>query len=461
MATDLVSPLPPVSPTDSAAAPTPPLADASYLYVHPFNLFPENPLPSNIQQLGTDSITFNPDGSMSLDGHSSIQDSSTQSEAVNSPPPQSQQTSSDTANQAPTQTPQQRLAHYKDWLATTPSPPPLASRARRPRPEELEPLHPSKNGLPANLNYNIAQLKQFASEYKLRRGGNKGVLRQRLHAHLLRSWYATRIQAAYRGYLFRRYLRTKGLSTPARRPTNTSNDEELESLEPVDSIPFDQLFVIPNAGGVPTVYDVDVLRKLVRTQHEREKAPYDPYTNVPFRLGELDRLQEEARVKRLLGRDRVEMVMGATGEVVEVQLVVVENPEAMAANLFRLRIVDLCSRLDSLGHITNPSWFFGLDVNGWRRLCVELSDIWSYRAQLPRDVKARVAGDFPIAIPSRALSHAEIRHRAMNQAERMVHRGVDRDSKMLGANYLLIALTLVSPEAAEALPWLYQAGRLS
>ena len=140
---------------------------------------------------------------------------------------------------------------------------------------------------------------------------------------------------------------------------------------------------------------------------------------------------------------------------------VVVDPEAVAANLFRLRIIDLCSQLDSLGHITNPSWFFNLGTEGWRRLCVELADIWAYRAQLPRDVKARVAGDFPVPIPPRTLSNSEIRPRGLHQAERMVHRGVNRDSKMLGANYLLIALTLVSPDAAEALPWLYQAGRLS
>jgi hypothetical protein len=430
--------------------------DPSYVYNMPFAMFPENPLPSNMHSstplqieshawLGAGPVAFHPDDSMVLDGNSPIQGPSTQSNAVNS---------TKIVNSS------QKLEDYREWLANTPNYPPLAPRARKPRPEELEPLHPSKNGLPTNLNYNIAQLKQFASEYKLRRTGNKGVLRQRLHAHLMRSWYATRIQAIYRGHLIRRYLRAKGLLTPA-RPKNTSNAEELESLEPVSDIPLDRLFVILNAGGMSTIYDVDVLRKLVRTQREREKAPYDPYTNVPFSLGDLERLQEEGRLKRLLERDRVEGVLAATGKVVEIQPMVVIDPEVVAANMFRLRIIELCSQLDSLGHITNPSWFLNLGTDGWRRLCVELSDIWDYRAQLSREVKARVAGDFPVPIPSRTLSNAEIRHRAMNQAERMVHRGVDHDSKMLGANYLLIALTLVSPEAAEALPWLYQAGQLS
>lgn len=435
--------------------------DSSYVYNNPFAMhsethFPSNMLHNNLSQMGpihwqmpeAGSVLFGTDGSMILNGEL-IQDPSSQHEIVNS----------DSAEAPTCPIPQEQLVNYKEWLNNTPKPLPLTPRARRPRPEELEPIYPSKIGLPTNLNFNIAQLKQIASEYKLLRGGNKEVLRQRVHAHLVRSWFASKIQAFYRGHIFRRYLRAKGMSTPA-RPKNASNDEELETLEPVLNIPLDQLFVIPNAGGVPTIYNVVVLRKLVQTQREREKAPYDPYTNVPFALGDLERLQEEGRLKRLLGRDRVELVLAESGQV-EVQPLVVIDPEAVVANLFRLRIIDLCSQLDSLGHITNPSWFLNLGVEGWRGLCVELSDIWSYRAQLPRDVKARVAGDFPVPIPSRLLSNAEIRHRAMNQAERMVYRGVDRDSKMLGANYLLIALTLVSPEAAEVLPWFYQSGRLS
>ena len=39
--------------------------------------------------------------------------------------------------------------------------------------------------------------------------------------------------------------------------------------------------------------------------------------------------------------------------------------------------------------------------------------------------------------------------------ENLVTKGIDRDSKVLGALYILTALTLVSPDAAEARPELY------
>jgi hypothetical protein len=40
--------------------------------------------------------------------------------------------------------------------------------------------------------------------------------------------------------------------------------------------------------------------------------------------------------------------------------------------------------------------------------------------------------------------------------EKIVNTGVDRDSKSLGAYYVLSALTLVNTEAATSLPWLFQ-----
>jgi hypothetical protein len=44
----------------------------------------------------------------------------------------------------------------------------------------------------------------------------------------------------------------------------------------------------------------------------------------------------------------------------------------------------------------------------------------------------------------------------LQSMETMVNTGIDKDSRSLGAYYVLGALTLVNEEAANALPWLYQ-----
>jgi hypothetical protein len=39
--------------------------------------------------------------------------------------------------------------------------------------------------------------------------------------------------------------------------------------------------------------------------------------------------------------------------------------------------------------------------------------------------------------------------------EKIIKSGINRESKCLGCNYVLCAITLVNVEAAQALPWLY------
>ena len=51
----------------------------------------------------------------------------------------------------------------------------------------------------------------------------------------------------------------------------------------------------------------------------------------------------------------------------------------------------------------------------------------------------------------------DLRKNILDVIEKFVVTGVDKDSKYLGASYVLSALTLVNIDAATALPWLYQA----
>ena len=43
--------------------------------------------------------------------------------------------------------------------------------------------------------------------------------------------------------------------------------------------------------------------------------------------------------------------------------------------------------------------------------------------------------------------------------ENLILNGISKDSKSLGAYYILGALTIVNANAAESLPWLYQSFR--
>jgi len=92
----------------------------------------------------------------------------------------------------------------------------------------------------------------------------------------------------------------------------------------------------------------------------------------------------------------------------------------------------------------------------------ELHDIWSYRAQLSSEIKREIAP--PVGDPFRGtnmhylnqLSSDIIKKLALSIMETLVKKGINNDSRVLGASYVLCGLTLVSYDAATALPWLYQ-----
>jgi hypothetical protein len=56
----------------------------------------------------------------------------------------------------------------------------------------------------------------------------------------------------------------------------------------------------------------------------------------------------------------------------------------------------------------------------------------------------------------RTAPFERVRDVCISTCERLVRSGLTEDDRYLGASYVLSALTLVSPRAREALPWLYQ-----
>jgi hypothetical protein len=341
------------------------------------------------------------------------------------------------------------LTEYVEWLAETPKAMPLRARATRQSKQEFEMPTPSKEGLGDNVNYTIEQLKATASSLRLRRSGTKAVLRQRIHSVLVRSHYASCIQSHYRGHLFRRYVKSKGL-IGCRRPKDPSNDTELLSLERVDTIEFDNLINVPNHGGKDTVYSAVTLNNLIAKQLSSRRPPTDPYTNLPFKQEELGRIREENRLAILLKRRTLLDSCGKSRE---------ESDQA-DNNLVNLThvVIEICSHLDSLGHITNPQWFLALSTNQWRVLNNNISDIWIYRAQLSVEMRLAIGGRANLGFIRRGLSPGVVMRRVIDNIRRLIMRSHDPQHQALGAIYVLIALTQVSPNAAEAMPALHEAG---
>ena len=88
--------------------------------------------------------------------------------------------------------------------------------------------------------------------------------------------------------------------------------------------------------------------------------------------------------------------------------------------------------------------------------------MWNYRLGLSDDAKRNIC---PRGSPFRhinlvtivSITMGVIREQVLKTIELMVSSGTINEYKSLGTIYILTALTLVNQDAANALPWLYQA----
>jgi hypothetical protein len=130
-----------------------------------------------------------------------------------------------------------------------------------------------------------------------------------------------------------------------------------------------------------------------------------------------------------------------------------------------MKVLSLFQRIDRLGNYTNIKWFMELDKYGLIQFIRELADIWNYRANLSQETKRDIIP--PLGNPFNSehininnlpqYNLIQIKKYSIQIIDLMINKGVNENSCTLGSYYVLCALTMVSTDAANSLPWLYEA----
>ena len=298
-----------------------------------------------------------------------------------------------------------------------------------------------------HINFNCRQLREIASFYKQKRTGNKPYLIFLLYNFLKYSKYARIIQRTFRGYLCRYYYKLRG---PAfRTPTKCVNETDFITLESLDIIPKKQLVTYKDKDGYFFGFDICSLYNLCL---HKTAATINPYTREEFPIKFKNKIQRILKLSKIFGDD-INVVIEDTYKGLSKE----KQMELFAISVFQ--------KIDNLGNHSNAQWFLSLHRLHLIKFVRELMDIWIYRANLSILVKKNICPPhgnpftgfniLPSMAPLTTLSLTVLKHNILKVMEILVTKGVDRDSKVLGALYILTALTLVSPDAAEARPELY------
>jgi hypothetical protein len=294
-------------------------------------------------------------------------------------------------------------------------------------------------------NYNVAQLKNFAKHYKLKLSGNKPQLITRIYSFLYFSSYIIKIQKIFRSFLVRKYNSLHGPAIMDRKIC--TNTDDFITMEPIDEINFHQFISYKDSDGFIYGFDISSLHNLFLKSGDEIRNPYNRNL-IPDTV--FKNIRSLIRYSRILK--------------ININLNFEDDTQKLSNEKgIELKAVTLFQQINALGNYSNANWFLSLNRNQLIKFIRELMDIWQYRAQLPLQTKRNICPH--VGDPFRTLSIQyvnteqnlwNVKKVLLDIIEKFVNSGVDKDSKALGAYYVLGALTLVNSEAATSLPWLFQ-----
>ena len=292
--------------------------------------------------------------------------------------------------------------------------------------------------------YTWSQLKYICRQLKIKVTGNKTELTTFIQQHLHKGQAAKKVQRWWKQQVWRRFTTLRG---PARfKRSLCVNDDDFFTMDPVKEIPLYQFISYADEANVVYGFDVMSLFNLVTKCSSYTDNLLNPYNRDPLPHTLLRNLKIIVHYSRLLNKD------------VNVKFAL--NTPPPTPHLFETRLTTLFHDMDNLGNYTDSRWFLDLQRVHLVKFMVDLRDIWTYRANLSDEVKRSICPNGSMLhdvhqVINMNLEFNQLRMTVLHIMENFVRSGINRDSRCLGTNYVLCALTLVSPAAAEALPWLY------
>ncbi len=295
-------------------------------------------------------------------------------------------------------------------------------------------------------NYKVAQLKKICKFYNLKVSGKKSQLISQLYSYLFLSKYALIIQKMIKGKLVRKWCAMHGPAYINR--SLCTNQTDFFTMNELKNIPINQFFSFKDADGFIYGFNIISLYTLHQKASENNEQALNPYNRNKLPKTLIKDFRDMIRISRVLKYD--------------IEINIQEDNDITDEKKLELRILSLFQEIDRLGNYSDQSWFTSLNHQQIVLYLRELYDIWNYRAQLSNETKRNIAP--PVGDPFRTINlnylnqlpYENIKKLAVSTMEILVKKGVNNDSKSLGAFYVLAGLTLVNINAATAMPWLYQ-----
>ena len=322
------------------------------------------------------------------------------------------------------------------------SPGPLPKVRRKLGREEFFIPSPGSESYFKTVDFNVMQLKDICEHYNLRKTGNKSQLRERCYSYLKLSKAALVVQSTYRGTIQRDINRLRGPAYIKR--DLCTNETDFVSFDEMSEVTPDQFISYTDEKGL--VWGFDILS--LRTHLSKNQDATNPYNRQILPTLQLkDDMDRILYLCKMLGRE----------VDVDFQDAVLSTDDSEG------QVRALFTAIDEVTEVfTDYKWMFDLNKQALLDFYRGLHDIWTYRANIQEPTMRAICP--PVGRPFVGFGWNGLvsgsRDHVLNEVIRLSTilstTALDLENRQLGSYYVLSALTLVNPEAATALPWLYQ-----
>jgi hypothetical protein len=351
-------------------------------------------------------------------------------------------------------------------------------------------------------SYTIPILKQVCKLYKLHISGKKGVLIERI------TTFFERIQSAI---IVQKYTRRQFVKklTKLNREFNEqrnacTNVTDFSTMAPLNEISNKYFYCYTDIDNFVYGFDITSLIEMLR----KSRKLFNPYTRTPITKRHKNEIinvynlsllvyremretnepyithiqnnhrPSQNRYRNLIHRMSSQLIDNDNREIssylnyrpianIETIPTIFHEQYQQLVNTRQLSITDrinsLFIEIDQLGNYTDQTWFTHLTHIQYAQLYRCFYDIWNFRGQISYEVKNDICpvhgpfdGIFPNTVRHMDLSTTTLKTVCLIVFENLVYSGINDEIRKIGTLIALTALTVISPPARTAMPWLYE-----
>lgn len=147
--------------------------------------------------------------------------------------------------------------------------------------------------------------------------------------------------------------------------------------------------------------------------------------------------------------------------VIEIKQEIITDPKIKLQH----KCLKVFQIMDELNQYTQCNWFTDLNLQQLKHLYKQIEDIWNYRVNLSEIDKLKYTNNgklfiIPVNTIYKMTSKLKLSNILLDNFYRLVTEGKTSDDRTTGALWILSALTIVSTDARNAMPWLFQSANV-